>query len=126
MLASDKDGSLAISRGVSDALVAVTRGIIDQLRPAFVIAKGGITSSDIATKGLQIERAEVQGSLFPGMVSLWRAVAGPARGIPYVVFPGNVGSETSLAEAVTRLAPGSTAPEPHGAPEAPSPRFAEA
>lgn len=106
--AADPEASLALARGVSAALVAITRGILEHARPAFVIAKGGITSSDIATHGLQIERAVVQGSLFPGMVSLWRAVTGPAIGIPYVVFPGNVGAETSLAEAVAKLAPGFT------------------
>ncbi|KAM9862745.1 hypothetical protein ACI1US_01320 [Leucobacter sp. BZR 635] len=100
---SDPEESLAIARGVSEALVAVTRGILAKQRPSFVIAKGGITSSDIATKGLGIERAWVAGSLFPGLVSVWRAVDGPAQGIPYVVFPGNVGTDDSLAAAVTKL-----------------------
>lgn len=99
----DPDESLAISRTVSDALVAVVRRTLSARPPRFVIAKGGITSSDVASRGLEISRAMVEGSLFPGIVSVWRPAAGPATGIPYVVFAGNVGTDTTLTEAVGKL-----------------------
>lgn len=99
----DPAESLAISRAVSDALVAVVRRTLAARLPRFVIAKGGITSSDIASRGLSIRRAMVRGSLFPGIVSVWEPVEGPAKGIPYIVFAGNVGSDSSLAEAVRKL-----------------------
>ena len=68
-----------------------------------MIAKGGITSSDVATRGLGVKRALVRGQLLPG-VPVWRLGA-EARfpGIDYVVFPGNVGSDTALADAVQQL-----------------------
>ncbi|ALJ19874.1 four-carbon acid sugar kinase family protein [Microbacterium sp. No. 7] len=99
----DPDESLAISRKVSDALVEVVQRTIAARRPRFVIAKGGITSSDVASRGLQIARATVRGSLFPGLVSVWQPADGPAAGIPYIVFAGNVGGETTLTEAVEKL-----------------------
>lgn len=99
----DPDESLAISRRVSDALVAVVSRTLAARPPRFVIAKGGITSSDVASRGLSIRRAIVRGSLFPGIVSVWEPADGPATGIPYVVFAGNVGSDTSLSEAVAKL-----------------------
>lgn len=99
----DPDESLAISRAVSDALVQVVQRTVQSRPPRYVIAKGGITSSDIATRGLGIDRAMVRGSLFPGIVSLWEPVAGPAAGIPYVVFAGNVGGDTTLTDAVAKL-----------------------
>lgn len=99
----DPDESLAISRRVSDALVEVVQRTVAARRPRFVIAKGGITSSDIASRGLHIARAMVRGSLFPGLVSLWEPADGPAAGIPYIVFAGNVGGDTTLAEAVEKL-----------------------
>jgi uncharacterized protein YgbK (DUF1537 family) len=68
-----------------------------------VIAKGGITSSDVATDGLQIRRAIVRGPMLPGIVSLWEPVDGPAKGIPYVVFAGNVGDDRSLLDVVRVL-----------------------
>ena len=74
------------------------------------MAKGGITSSDIASRGLSIRRAMVRGSLFPGIVSVWEPVEGPAKGIPYIVFAGNVGSDSTLAEAVRKLS--ARAPSP--------------
>lgn len=99
----DADESLAISRRISAALVAVVRDTLDAVRPSFVIAKGGITSSDVATKGLCITRAVASGTLLSGLVSLWRSVDGPAAGIPYAIFPGNVGDSHSLSYVLDRF-----------------------
>lgn len=101
--AADPEESLAISRGVSAALVETVGLVNAARRPAFVIAKGGITSSDTATHGLGIRRAWARGTLLPGIVSLWQPVDGPAAGIPYIVFAGNVGGDTALADALTLL-----------------------
>jgi uncharacterized protein YgbK (DUF1537 family) len=96
--------SLRIARTVSAGLVEVVRRVLADRPPRFVIAKGGITSSDVASEGLQIRRAIVRGPMLPGIVSLWEPVAGPAKGIPYVVFAGNVGDDRSLLDVVRVLA----------------------
>ncbi len=101
--ADDPAASLAIARRVSTALVTVVSTVVAARPPRFVVAKGGITSSDVAARGLSIRRAMVRGSLLPGIVSLWQPVDGPARGIPYVVFAGNVGGPGSLADVVLTL-----------------------
>ncbi|MCW2812402.1 MAG: hypothetical protein JWP61_2860, partial [Friedmanniella sp.] len=100
---SDAVDSLTIARTVSGALVATVQAVVAQVRPAFVLAKGGITSSDTATEGLGIRRAWSRGTMLPGIVSLWEPVAGPAQGIPYVVFAGNVGDDDALATVVATL-----------------------
>ncbi len=97
------EASLEISRRVSTALSATVCRIAAARRPRFVVAKGGITSSDTATVALDIHRAWVRGSLLPGIVSLWQATSGPAEGLAYVVFAGNVGDDDSLAQVVDRL-----------------------
>jgi len=99
----DHTVSLDISRRVSTALSRAVGQIVATHRPSFVVAKGGITSSDIATEALGIHRAWVRGSVLPGIVSLWEAAAGPAAGLPYVVFPGNVGDDAALADVVDRF-----------------------
>jgi uncharacterized protein YgbK (DUF1537 family) len=81
---------------VSQALVDIVAGLSQ--KPAWVIAKGGITSSDIATKGLNIKRAQVLGQAIPG-VPIWRAGEGSRwPGLIYVVFPGNVGGPEAIAQ----------------------------
>jgi len=52
--------------------------------------------------GLGIRRAEVAGQLFPGMISVFRPLdaAPEVIGVPYVVFPGNVGDDGTLAQVV--------------------------
>ncbi|MDQ3225430.1 MAG: hydroxyacid dehydrogenase [Chloroflexota bacterium] len=92
---------LDVARTVSGALVAIVRGIAE--RPDFVIGKGGITSSDVGTRGLDAERAMVFGQIRPG-VPVWQL--GPESrysGMPYIVFPGNVGGPETLAEIVVEL-----------------------
>ncbi len=100
---TDAADSLHIARTVSASLVGTVREIVGQIRPAFVLAKGGITSSDTATEGLSIRRAWSRGTMLPGIVSLWEPAAGPAQGIPYIVFAGNVGDDHALAAVVETL-----------------------
>jgi uncharacterized protein YgbK (DUF1537 family) len=101
---ADAEGSLAVSRRVSAAVVDVVRRVRAGA-PAWVLAKGGITSHDVAVHGLGILRAEVVGQMLPGLVSVWRAVEAPPEvvGSPYVVFAGNVGDERTLAQVIATL-----------------------
>lgn len=100
----DGDESLEIARRVSSGLVELVARVLELAPPRFVIAKGGITSSDVASEALQIRRATVVGPMLPGIVSLWQPQVGPALGIPFVVFAGNVGDTDSLALVVRTLA----------------------
>ncbi|TVR51979.1 MAG: hypothetical protein EA425_05840 [Puniceicoccaceae bacterium] len=98
---STPEESLAINRRVSRGLVHLVRSL--RTRPRWLIAKGGITSSDCATAGLGVRRADVLGQLLPG-IPVWRC--GPETcfpGLGYVVFPGNVGGDDALTEAVRKL-----------------------
>ena len=91
--------SLRIGSKVAQVLVQLVQGI--EVQPRYLIAKGGITSSDAATKGLKMRRARILGQAAAG-VPLWTCQEETSRfpGLPYVVFPGNVGSDTTLAEVV--------------------------
>jgi uncharacterized protein YgbK (DUF1537 family) len=94
--------SLDINYKVSSALVEIVRRI--DSKPRYIIAKGGITSSDIATKALEARRAKVMGQALAG-VPLWQL--GPESrfpGVPYIVFPGNVGDNSALAKVVRNWA----------------------
>jgi uncharacterized protein YgbK (DUF1537 family) len=99
----DAVSSLVIARTVSAALVGTVREIVSQIRPSFVLAKGGITSSDTATEGLGMTRAWCRGTMLPGIISLWEPVTGLAQGIPYIVFAGNVGDDDALGAVVDTL-----------------------
>ncbi|MBD1537811.1 hypothetical protein HC749_06440 [Arthrobacter sp. S13_S34] len=101
--ADDPAESLRIARTVSAAVVTVVNRTLKTFPPRFVIAKGGITSSDVAAHGLEIRHAIVRGPMLPGIVSLWEPVDGPAKGIPYIVFAGNVGDDQSLADVTRKL-----------------------
>lgn len=96
-----KSDYLQIGSVISDALVQIVRGL--SVEPKFLIAKGGITSSVLATDALGSETAHVLGQILPG-VPVWRMGDETIMpGKPYVVFPGNVGGDDSLLEAVQLL-----------------------
>ncbi len=97
------DESLRLARLVSSAVSATVKQSLNGLRPRFVIAKGGITSSDVAKHGLGVTRATILGPVLPGIVALWRIETGPLAGTPYVVFPGNVGDSMALDDVYERL-----------------------
>ncbi len=95
--------NLTIGAKISASLVEVLQGLT--VRPKFLIAKGGITSSDLATKGLAVKKAIVQGQVLPG-VPVWQ-LGGEAKfpDLDYIVFPGNVGSEDALTTILSLLKP---------------------
>ena len=89
--------SVKISRAVQE--------LAGRLRtaPAFIVAKGGITSSDVGTKALRVKRALVMGQIRPG-IPVWQTGAESRfPGVPYVIFPGNVGTEDDLRRTVEIL-----------------------
>lgn len=96
--------SLALSRRVSDALVQVVARTVAESQPSYVVAKGGITSSDVATRALGVRRATVIGQMIRGGLPVWQ-LPDDSRcpGLPYVIFPGNVGDRDTLATTVGTL-----------------------
>ncbi len=96
-----RDVGLKGGRPISSALVAIVQGI--ETRPAWVIAKGGITSSDVASRGLGMREARVAGQILPGVPVWIGAESSRWPGMPLVVFPGNVGGASSLTDAVKLL-----------------------
>ncbi|MBN1276043.1 MAG: hypothetical protein JXA35_01025, partial [Deltaproteobacteria bacterium] len=97
----DAEESLSIGNRISEGLIEIIRKV--SVRPRYLIAKGGVTSNDVATRGLGVRRAMVLGQILPG-VPVW--CLGPESrfpGLPYIVFPGNVGGPGAMADIVTAL-----------------------
>jgi len=115
--ASGNLSGLEVGSAVSAALVEVTRRVDRGLDLGFVVAKGGTTASEVATKGLGVRRTEVMGQMLPGVVPVWVLPEDSGYpGLPYVVFPGDVGEEDALAKVIqkVRAGPGEAADERGG------------
>lgn len=95
------EAALRRSVKISDGVQALVGNL--KVTPSFVIAKGGITSSDVGVKALKVKQALVLGQIRPG-IPVWQT-GSESRfpGIPYVIFPGNVGEIETLREAVEIL-----------------------
>ena len=97
----DKDQILAVSVAISEAVTSIIGNL--EIKPRFIVAKGGITSSDVGTKALGVKRAQVLGQIKKG-IPVWRTGAeSKFPGMPYIIFPGNVGEVTTLKEIVEEL-----------------------
>lgn len=88
--------NLSISTNISNSLVEIIRSL--QIQPKFIIAKGGITSSDVATQGLNIKKADVIGQVTKGVPVWLTGDEAKYQKMPYVIFPGNVGDEDTVTE----------------------------
>lgn len=96
-----KEDALVRSVKISDAVQSLVGNLT--VFPGFVIAKGGITSSDIGTRALMVKRANVMGQIRPGIPVWQTGEESRFPYIPYVIFPGNVGGEETLKEAAELL-----------------------
>ena len=99
--AGSEEESLRVAVQISDAITSIVHRL--SVQPAFLIAKGGITSSDVGTKGLSVRRALVLGQVAPG-IPVWQT--GPESkfpGMSYIIFPGNVGAATTLRDVTAML-----------------------
>ncbi len=93
--------NLAASVSISDALTSIVKRL--SVRPKFLIAKGGITSSDVGTKGLGVKKALVLGQVAAG-IPVWQLGSeSKFPGMSYIIFPGNVGKVETLREIVDML-----------------------
>ena len=97
----DKEDELRLSRRISKALTSVVTYL--SVKPGFIVAKGGITSSEIGTEALGVKRALVLGQIEKG-IPVWKTGEESLfPGIPYVIFPGNVGQDDTLLSVVEKL-----------------------
>ncbi|MCR5711472.1 MAG: hypothetical protein K6G46_03330 [Prevotella sp.] len=84
-----------LGQQVSDFLVDIVRQL--SYTPSYLVAKGGITSHDILTHGLNIKSARVLGQIVNSVPCIM------TKDFPYIIFPGNVGNEESLKEVYLKL-----------------------
>lgn len=97
----NEEESLKLSIQVSEGLIKIVQNL--NVKPRFLIAKGGITSSDLATKGLGVKRATVLGQIEAG-IPVW-ALGDETKfpNLPYIIFPGNVGKDETLKAIYEKL-----------------------
>jgi uncharacterized protein YgbK (DUF1537 family) len=92
---TDADERQHLGQRISDFLVEMVARL--PFVPSYLVAKGGITSNDILTKGLALKSAVVLGQIVPNVPCVM------TPNFPYIIFPGNVGSDDSLREVFLKL-----------------------
>jgi len=85
-----------LGQQVSSFLVQIVRNL--PFVPAYLVGKGGITSHDLLTQGLGIRSARVLGQVINNVPCIRQEGS-----LPYIIFPGNVGTDTSLRDLFEKL-----------------------
>lgn len=94
---------LDFGKAVSNLLMEIVQGLPAEL--SFLISKGGITSNDVLSTGLQLRSARLLGQILPGCSLVTTADDHPQfPHLPVVLFPGNVGDQDGLRTVYRRLA----------------------
>jgi len=98
---ADATERLQTGHKISDFLVRIVHEL--PFEPSYIVAKGGIISHDILTKGLEIETATVAGQILPGVPVVKTASNHRYPNMPYLIFPGNVGETDALKQVLEKL-----------------------
>jgi uncharacterized protein YgbK (DUF1537 family) len=99
---ADVQTRLDFGEAVSGLLMDILRQLPENI--GFLISKGGITSNDTLSQGLNLRTARLLGQVLAG-VSMVRTPADHPQfpNLPVVLFPGNVGDATALETVYRRL-----------------------
>lgn len=98
----DTQTRLDFGVAVSTLLMDVVRGLPAEI--GFLISKGGITSNDTLSTGLSLTAARLLGQILPGISVVTTDPTHPQfPNLPVVLFPGNVGDRSALADVYRRL-----------------------
>ena len=93
---------LEFGKTVSAVLMEVVRGLPKST--SFLISKGGITSNDVLSFGLNLAVARLLGQILAGCSVIRTEPDHPQfPNLPVVLFPGNVGDRDGLAAVWRRL-----------------------
>lgn len=92
---------LQFGEAVSDVLVKVVQRL--PISTSFLISKGGITSNDVLSKGLELAVCNVVGQIIPGCTLVTTPAVHRLGALPVVIFPGNVGGPEGLRRAYELL-----------------------
>ena len=92
---------LAFGEAISGTLMDVVKNLPETL--GFLISKGGITSNDVLSTGLELTSSRVLGQILPGVTVVQTPANHRLPHMPVIIFPGNVGGDDALAIAYRRL-----------------------
>lgn len=92
-LSDDLYQRLMDSRQMSKDFTSILKNLKES--PKIIISKGGITSYDVLSNGLECSEYYVLGQILSA-VPVCKLLNGPNAGLNVVVFPGNVGDKYSL------------------------------
>lgn len=96
-----KEERLVFGATVSQTLTEIVKRL--PVSTSFLITKGGITSNDVLSDGLELAMCRVVGQIIPGCTVVTTPPDHRLAGLPVVIFPGNVGGPGALEEVFDRL-----------------------
>lgn len=99
---AEPETRLQFGERVSALLMDIVKGMPTDL--GYLVSKGGITSNDVLSKGLNLRTAWLLGQIIPGCSVVQTPPEHPLfPNLPVVLFPGNVGDKNGLTTVYQRF-----------------------
>jgi uncharacterized protein YgbK (DUF1537 family) len=93
---------LQFGERVSALLMDIVKGLPSDI--GYLVSKGGITSNDVLSTGLNLRTTWLLGQVIPGCSVVQTTPQHPLfPNLPVVLFPGNVGDEAGLTTVYQRF-----------------------
>ncbi len=96
-----REDQLALAINISFAFTGILQHLA--VRPRFLITKGGITSSHSLTHGLHIKKTIILGQIDENIGVVKCLDENRWKGLPIVIFPGNVGKKDTIFKVLRKL-----------------------
>ena len=96
---TELESRIEFGKTITKFLMDIVRGLPSDI--GFLISKGGITSNNLLSDGLNLTTVRLLGQILPGCCVVRTKEDHPRfPSLPVVLFPGNVGNENSLVEGM--------------------------
>lgn len=89
---------LEIGSKITDTLAKIVAN--QEIKPRFIISKGGTTSEKLLIDAMGVRKATVPGQILPGVLVLELGPEAKYPELKMILFPGNVMGATSIADIV--------------------------
>ena len=89
---------MEIGSKITDTLAKIVAN--QEIKPRFIISKGGTTSEKLLIDAMGVRKATVPGQILPGVLVLELGPEAKYPELKMILFPGNVMGATSIADIV--------------------------
>ena len=101
VVGNSREEYLQIGAKITNSIINIIKNI--SVKPNYILSKGGMTSSSVTKRGLNVKRAVIPGQIQSGVLVMKLGEESKYPGSHLILFPGNVGNEDAILDVFSKL-----------------------